>query len=92
MSAGVPVGGTTVMPPAPKNSHTLLLIASLILVFTLLCGGYFVWTTGLWKSFIQTSVQEEPVPQQTDTSDIETDLQSVDFGADAEADALEAQF
>ena len=78
-------------PPAPQHSNIPLIIVSTALVLALVALGYLVWTTGLWQSFVQGPVQEESAPQQTETSDIEADLQSVDVGADAEVEELEAQ-
>ena len=77
--------------PAPKRSNTLLILMSIALVLALAVLGYLVWMTGVWKSLMQTQPQEEVAPPQTETSDIEADLQGVDLGGDAEIDALEAQ-
>jgi len=89
MSAGVPVGETRAMPPAPQHSNTSLIVVSIALVITLLVLGYFVWMSGVWQSLMPSAA--DVAPAQSETSDLEADLQGVDVGGDAEVDALEAQ-
>lgn len=92
MSAGVPVASMPPAPPAspaPKQGNTLLIILLAVLLFVLLGSGYYLWSSGLLQGLMPAPAEVTPV--QTETSDIEADLEGVDVGADAEVDALEAQ-
>lgn len=70
-----------------------MLIVLLILA-ALGAGAYFVWGSELWRMWMPQASEPaalQPAPQQTETSDLEAELQSIEFGSDAEIESLEAQ-
>lgn len=85
-------------PPAPapapaaehRSSSLLSILIALIILLAVAAGAYFVWQSGLLKSIMPQQSQEQE-PAQTETSDLEAELDSVDVGSDAEIDSLEAQ-
>lgn len=83
-----PAGGQAA-PMPPKHGNTPLIVGIVIVLLILGAGGYYVWSSGLWESFMPASTQ---APAQSETSDIEAELQGIDVRTDAEADGLEAQF
>lgn len=89
-----PQSTSTVTSPAPPPQHrssTSLIVIAIVFLLAILVGGYFVWVTEAWRDFVPSSAQEPVPPQQTETSDIEADLQSVEFGSQGEIEDLEAQ-
>jgi flagellar basal body-associated protein FliL len=81
-----------VSAPAQKSNSLVLTLAILLILIALAAGAYFVWGSDFWRMWLPQSSQETPqTPAQTETSDIEAELESVEVGSDAEIDSLEAQ-
>ena len=84
----VPQSPIPAAPPPSRSSGFAPVLWTLVIVLVLGVVGYFAWASGLFETFIPASSQEEG---QSETSDLEADLQSVDDGTDTEVENLEAQ-
>ena len=81
---------------AEPASHTgIILTIALLIILALAAGaGYFAWSQGLLSAYLPQAepvVEEEQAPPQTETSDLESDLQSVELGADTQLEMYESE-